>query len=80
MNTKYNIDKNDDVCCLCECMAGVHLLFWSCPIFDDELICSDCCHINSLKLDSNKKFSDKLGKEISKEELEKYCKDCGRHS
>jgi len=83
-------DKRDDmfdaskhskghVCCLCECDPSVHVCFFKCPIFEKELICSECCLIEVLRSGVEKKFSEKLGHTITREEINTFCKDCGRN-
>lgn len=67
------------VCSICECPLGTHCFFVHCPLLDDELICIDCCQNDVEKDDIIKKFKE-LGKEYSREAIEKTCKDCGNRS
>lgn len=67
------------ICCLCECDPRVHVCFFKCPIFDKELICSECCLTDVLRSNIEKKFSEKLGRMITREEINSLCKACGRN-
>jgi hypothetical protein len=77
--------NNGKTCCLCECPKDMHVVFWGCPIFEKELggkgplICCECCQIDALGGDIDKKFSEKLGRTITKEEINKACGDCGKN-
>jgi hypothetical protein len=77
----YNLDKNAEphTCCLCECDPKVHLCYFKCPIFEQNDICADCCLLDALRPGIEKKFSEKLGREITREEIDKMCKECGRN-
>ena len=77
----YAIDKNapPHTCCLCECDPKVHLVYFKCPIFEQNDICADCCLLDALRPGAEKKFSEKLGREITREEMNKMCKECGRN-
>ena len=67
------------ICCLCECDPSVHVCFFKCPIFDKELICSECCLMDALRSGIDEKFSEKLGRKITREEINALCRDCGRN-
>jgi hypothetical protein len=76
----YDIDKNSigHTCCLCECPnPHTHVSYWKCPIFENNPICAECCLIDALKPGIEKKFSEKLGREITREEIIKTCQGCG---
>lgn len=79
--TTYSFKKEDEFTCVsCECIPEMHISGWKCPIFDNETICSECCLVETLQSDVDVKFSTKLGKTITKEEINKICKDCGRNN
>lgn len=67
------------ICPLCECNQDDHIIFWKCPIFKGELICQHCCQIETLYDDIDKKFSAKLGEEISLEKINEMCNACGNN-
>jgi len=67
-------------CCMCECADGNHLIFWKCPIFYNEFICSECCSIEFLKDGIDKKVSVKLGKPITTAEINSSCLNCGMNN
>jgi hypothetical protein len=67
------------ICAICECPLGTHAYFFHCPLLDDELICADCCQQDVEKDTIIKTFED-LGKEHSREAIEKTCGDCGNRS
>lgn len=70
--------KNEHVCMLCECQApGMHISYWKCPIFEDNPICAECCLLDALRPGIEKKFSEKLGRPITREEITKACQGCG---
>ena len=75
----YSDDKNKYICALCECDQNDHLIFWKCPLFENELICQSCCHIEMLYDDIDSKVSARIGKEVSKEFINKTCNDCGKN-
>src|SRR5579863_9676527 len=77
LNPNLNLYDADSICCLCECAEGNHLLFNSCPILDNNPICHDCCVISCLKNDIAEKFSKVVGKDITLDEVNKICQDCG---
>lgn len=66
-------------CCLCECQQGVHILFWKCPLFMGEDICGECCQVDALRPNVAEKFSEKLGRPISLEEINEQCRQCGKN-
>ncbi len=66
-------------CCYCECVEAAHTCGWKCPIFNNNAICSQCCLIETLRTDAPKVFSEKLGREITREEINEFCKGCGRN-
>lgn len=67
------------VCCLCECPPGFHVCFFKCPIFDGQYICSECCFFDVLREGVEKKFSERLGYTITREEITDFCRKCGRN-
>lgn len=78
----FNTDpkKNDEMCMLCECGdPGMHVCYWKCPIFEGNTICAECCLLDALRPGIEKKFSEKLGRDITREEITKACGDCGRN-
>lgn len=80
-DTVYSLKKGDEfVCCACDCPPAIHLSGWKCPIFNKEIVCSDCCLIEALKTDVAKVFSEKLGRQITLEEINQTCLDCGRNN
>jgi hypothetical protein len=77
----YNLEnKQDFTCNLCECPTNVHICGWACPIFEGNAICSECCLLDALRSDIDKKFSAKLGRDITKEEINEACKNCGKNN
>lgn len=66
-------------CCYCECVEAAHACGWKCPIFNDNPICSQCCLVDALRKDAPKIFSEKLGREITREEINAICNKCGRN-
>ena len=76
---RYEITKAETICAACECQPETHLVFYSCPIFENESICNECCYIGCLQPYVDKQFSKKLGREITKEEINKTCLECGRN-
>lgn len=66
-------------CCLCECEPLAHACGWKCPIFKDNPICSSCCMVDTLRPEAPKLFSDKLGRDITREEINEFCRGCGRN-
>jgi len=81
--TFYNIKRDEEtpICMVCECPIDVpvHCLFWKCPLFENELICYECCVIGCLKKDVTDLFSQKLGRKITLDEINEKCKECGRN-
>jgi len=75
----FDKDSQGHVCVNCECDSNFHRIFWKCPLYDKELICTECCQENMLELDAPIKVSAKLGRTITAEELNKICSDCGRN-
>lgn len=68
------------VCTLCQCAEGTHIQFHSCPILEDNPICStDCCIVACLKTDVAIRFSQVLGRNVSLEQVNEACKKCGRN-
>jgi hypothetical protein len=77
----YCIEKGESFTCVgCDCHPDIHLVGWSCPIFSNEAICFECCQIDTLNDDIDKKFSEKLGYTITKEEINKICTQCGKNN
>lgn len=78
----YHLDKSapGHVCNLCECPEGFHVAFWKCPLFENDLICSDCCQVECMKEDIDEKFSEKLGRKITKDEINDACFECGKNN
>lgn len=81
MNDQQSKDPYDleTICSLCECSEKVHAIFWSCPILSGEKICIDCCQTGCLKKDIAEKFSKALGKEITLDQVNNFCRDCGKN-
>jgi len=78
--TIYDLSKeNNHICVACECVQGLHVCFWNCPIFDNELICVECCKENTLDKNIEQQFSEKLGRKVTIEEINERCKQCGRN-
>jgi len=78
----YDIKKNSHecTCVLCECNdPKAHVCYWNCPIFENYKICATCCMIDTLRPGAEKKFSEKLGREITREEINAMCRKCGRN-
>lgn len=77
----YAIQKGSvgPMCCYCECDPAAHVCGWKCPIFNNELICSQCCLVDVLRKDATKIFSEKLGRDITREEINAICGGCGRN-
>ena len=78
----YSLDKTAPgfTCCYCECVEAAHICGWKCPIFKDNLICSQCCLVDALRTEAPKVFSEKLGREITREEINEFCRNCGRNN
>ncbi len=70
-------EKEPHICSKCECQSGNHLVFYKCPLFSGFPICIDCCLINMMKDDVDVQVSAKLGRSITKEEINSTCKNCG---
>ena len=81
MNKEQNNDLYDfdTQCTLCVCVPGNHLKFFSCPILENNPISTDCCLIGCLKNDAAEKFSKATGKEITLEQMNEICKQCGQN-
>jgi len=80
--TNKDLDLYDfnTVCTMCECQPGTHVIFNSCPIMDGFPICAtDCCMIECLKPTIAEKFSKVIGKEITLENVNEACKNCGKN-
>lgn len=76
----YDLEnKQDFTCNLCECPTNVHICGWKCPIFEGNTICSECCLLDALRENIDTKFSEKLGRKITKEEINEFCKNCGKN-
>lgn len=45
----------------------------------EKKICQECCYLDLLKDGVEKKFSEKLGRPISIEEINSECKACGKN-
>ena len=79
----YDIDPKQpprNICMLCQCQdPAMHICYWKCPIFDNLPICAECCLIDALRPGIEKKFSEQLGREITREEITKACEGCGRN-
>lgn len=78
----YDVNRNvtPPVCSACDCEPKTHILLWSCPIFQGEKICVECCHEDMLKPGIEIEISAKLGETITAEQLKAKCRDCGRNS
>lgn len=78
----YDLEKNSKkcMCVLCECDdPKAHVSYWECPIFKNEKICAPCCTIETLRSGVEEKYSKSLGRKITREEINKFCGDCGRN-
>jgi hypothetical protein len=64
---------------MCECPPEAHFVGWACPLFQQEWICGSCCQIECLRTGVEKRFSEKLGRELTREELDASCKSCGKN-
>lgn len=73
----YTTPTQKYICPLCECDQNAHLVFWKCPLFENELICQQCCHIEMLTDDIDKKVSARMGKEMTKDQINETCNKCG---
>lgn len=72
-------DSPNHTCCLCECPKNYHIVYWKCPLFDNELICGECCQIGCLRKDIDKRFSEKLGRKITIDEINETCGKCQKN-
>ena len=78
----YDIEVNSKkcMCVLCECGdPKAHVCYWNCPIFNNEKICATCCTIDTLRSGAEKNFSKALGRDITREEINEFCRNCGRN-
>lgn len=77
----YDGSKNSPhhICSMCECPPNYHIVQWPCPIFENELICGDCCQVGCLRESVAEEFSKKLGRKITVEEINERCGNCGRN-
>lgn len=78
----FDLDRSvqQHICCLCECNDIIaHACYWKCPIFEGNTICAECCLVDALRPGVEAKFSEKLGRPITREEINKMCGDCGRN-
>lgn len=73
-------EKDPHICSMCECQTGNHLIYFSCPLFSGNPICTDCCRIDMMKDDVDIKVSAKLGNPITKETINSICKSCGMNN
>ena len=70
--------KVGHICMLCECDdPSAHISFWKCPLFENNPICAECCLLDAIRPGIEKKFSEKLGRPITANEIRKTCGDCG---
>lgn len=69
--------KQEHICSCCECLKGNHLIFFKCPLFENNPICQDCCQIDMLKDNVEAQISAKLGRPITKEFINQTCMNCG---
>lgn len=73
-------EQEQHICSMCECKSGNHLVFFSCPLFSMNPICTDCCRIDMMKDDVDIKVSAKLGNPITKETINSICHSCGMNN
>src|SRR5579859_6554807 len=73
-------EKDPHICSMCECQAGNHLVFFSCPLFSGNPICRDCCMVDMMKDDVDIKVSAKLGNPIDKQTINSICRSCGMNN
>lgn len=73
-------EKDPHICSMCECESGNHLIFFSCPLFSGNPICTDCCRIDMMKDDVDIKVSAKLGNPIDKATINSICRSCGMNN
>ena len=66
------------ICPFCECPEKTHCYFWSCPLFDNELICCDCCHNDVQKEDATTKLGEIVGKKYTREDIDVICRECAK--
>ncbi len=66
-------------CNLCECDPRMHAFYWSCPLFEGEEICQNCCQVDTLREDVAETFSKSLGRPISLDEINEACRKCGKN-
>jgi len=71
-------EKEQHICAMCECLAGNHLIFHYCLLFENNPVCQDCV-VDLLAEDAPTKVSTKLGRVITKEEIDAVCRQCGFH-
>lgn len=69
-------EKGFYVCSLCECSPGIHCYQLHCPLFDEEMICTDCCSQEVSKDDVISKLQ-KIGVEYTRKEIDDICRKCG---
>lgn len=80
MNPKIindTFEQEPHVCVFCECPQKNHLIFHSCPLFSGHPICQDCCMVDMMQDDIDKKVSAKLGNPIDKQTINSICRSCG---
>jgi len=75
---KRNKLENETICCLCECPPKFHCFFVKCSLFDDELICIDCCQHDLFLDDIINKLEAITLKKRTKEEVYNICKECNK--
>jgi len=67
------------ICSMCECSLGVHVFYFHCPLLENEIICSECCFERVASEGALKTFKE-IGKEYTREQIEKICGACGNRS
>lgn len=79
---RFHVDQSEKgffVCSACECSLGVHCAFSHCPLLENELICTDCCHNEVIEPTIIAKLKD-IGLEYTREQIDKICNECGNRS
>ncbi len=78
-HAEFNKRVQERRCNLCECDPRNHVVYWSCPLFEGEDICQNCCQVDALRPEVAKTFSKALGKPMTLEKINDACNKCGKN-
>jgi len=68
--------NEDVVCCYCECLPKFHFYFLKCLLFENELICVDCCSNSIVDEKAVSSLEELTGIKRSRDQIDEICRKC----